>query len=317
VSGGSSTCALLATTAYSQLAAALCAQTGFEPAKLERREFPDGERYLRILSRCRGRDVIVLGGTISDADTLEIYDLAWGAVHEGATSLTLVIPFYGYSTRERAVAPGEIVTAKARARLLSSIPLAAMGNRVFLVDLHAHGIEHYFENDITSVHVYAKPVIKQVVKQLGGDDYVLACTDAGRAKWVESLANDLGVQAAFVYKRRLAGDRTEVAGVSAQVTGKQVVIYDDMIRTGGSLLGAAAAYRSAGAVGISAVATHGLFPGDALRRLESSGLIDRIVCTDSHPRALALRGAFLQVVSIAPVLAERLLDGAGARGGTS
>jgi ribose-phosphate pyrophosphokinase len=227
--------------------------------------------------------------------------------------LTIVIPFFGYSTMERAVKSGEIVTAKARACLLSSVPNAGIGNRVLLVDLHVAGIEHYFERDIRPLHIYASPVIKQIVQQLSDGTYVLGCTDAGRAKWVESLANDLGVEAAFVYKRRISGDRTEVAGVSAHVAGKGVIIYDDMIRTGGSLMGAALAYMEAGAQSISAVATHGVFPGNALERLRASGLFSCIACTDTHPRAVALQGEFLRVASVAPVIAQKLLFAEGSR----
>jgi len=87
-----------------------------------------------------------------------------------------------------------------------------------------------------------------------------------------------------------------------------VVIYDDMIRTGGSLLGAARAYRDAGATAIDAIATHGLFPGDSLDKLAASGLLGRIVVTDSHPRAVALAGGFLEVESTAGVLTEHLMS---------
>jgi ribose-phosphate pyrophosphokinase len=135
---------------------------------------------------------------------------------------------------------------------------------------------------------------------------VLACTDAGRAKWVESLANDLGVHAAFVYKRRVDGSHTSVTGVSAQVGGKKVVIYDDMIRTGGSLLEAAQAYRQAGAGRLVAIATHGVFPEGALERLHASGLFAAIACTDTHPRARALAGPLLHVAPVAPLLARAL-----------
>ena len=135
---------------------------------------------------------------------------------------------------------------------------------------------------------------------------MLACTDAGRAKWVESLANDLGVDAAFVYKRRTSGSETHVTGVSAQVAGKRVVIYDDMIRTGGSLINAAQAYRDAGAVAIDAIATHGLFPGDSLERIRATGLFGHVATTDSHPRAVALRCEFLQVDGTATLLAGHL-----------
>jgi ribose-phosphate pyrophosphokinase len=201
------------------------------------------------------------------------------------------------------------VTAKTRARLLSAIPAASRGNQVFLVDLHVDAIAHYFEGQIRPIHVYGKQVVMDACRRLAGTDFVLASTDAGRAKWVESLANDLGVHAAFVYKRRLDGEHTEVTGVSAQVEGKHVIIYDDMIRTGGSLMNAASAYREAGATGIDAIATHGVLPGDSIDKLRRSGLFGRIVVTDSHPRAVALAAGhrdFLEVESVASLLVEHL-----------
>jgi ribose-phosphate pyrophosphokinase len=94
--------------------------------------------------------------------------------------------------------------------------------------------------------------------------------------------------------------------VSAQVQGRDVVIYDDMIRTGGSLLNAARAYQDAGARRLFVITTHGLFPGDALPRLEASGLFSAIVATDSHPRARLLAGPSLQIEPIAPLLAAAL-----------
>jgi len=276
----------------------LCA-AGHEPGEILIDTFPDGERYMRIVSEVDGRDVVLLGGTISDAATLMLFDLGSALVRCGARRLTLIVPYYGYATMERAVRPGEVVTAKTRAALLSAIPMACSGNRILLLDLHAEGIPHYFEGGLTAFHVYAKPVLREVIMRLGGADFVLACTDAGRAKWVESLANDVGVTAAFVFKRRLAGDRTEVSALDAQVQGKRVVIYDDMIRTGGSLIGAARAYQQAGATSLAAVATHGLFPGDSLAKIQASGLFTAIVCTDSHPRALALQAQGLVVEPIA------------------
>ena len=268
----------------------LCA-AGHDAGELKIEAFPDGERYMQIVTPVDGRDVVLLGGTTSDAATLMLFDLGCGLVRCGARRLTMIVPYFGYATMERAVHPGEVVTAKTRAALLSAVPQASYGNRILLLDLHAEGIPHYFEGGLSAFHVYAKPVLRDVITRLGGPDFVLACTDAGRAKWVESLANDVGVTAAFVFKRRHDGGRTEVTALDAQVEGKRVVIYDDMIRTGGSLLGAARAYRQAGATSLAAVTTHGLFPGDSLHKIRDSGLFTAIVCTDSHPRALELAGA--------------------------
>ncbi len=293
------------TASYEYLARSVVDLGGWQLGVVARKEFPDGEHYQRVETDCADRDVVLIGGTVTDRDTLELYDLACGLVTEGAYRLRLVIPFFGYSTMERAVRPGEVVTAKNRARLLSSIPAAAAGNQVFLLDLHVSAVAHYFEGGIRPVHVYGKPIVMAAARRLGGDDFVLACTDAGRAKWVESLANDLGVPAAFVYKRRTSGDSTEVTGVSAQVAGKRVIIYDDMIRTGGSLCSAARAYREAGAASIDAIATHGVFPGESVAKIAATGLFGTIVVTDSHPRALG-QVAPVEVASVADILVEHL-----------
>jgi ribose-phosphate pyrophosphokinase len=297
---------VFSTQAYEYLGRAVAAAGGWELGAVTRRTFPDGEHYLRIDTDPADRDAVLVGGTIDDRTTLELYDLACGLVTAGAYRLRIAMPFFGYSTMERSARPGEVVTAKTRARLLSSVPMASRGTQVFLVDLHVAAITHYFEGGIRPIHVAGRSLVTAAARRLAGDDFVLACTDAGRAKWVESLANDLNIAAAFVYKRR-HDDATAVTGVSAQVAGKRVVIYDDMIRTGGSLLAAARAYRDAGAVAIDAIATHGVFPGDSLARIEQSGLLGRIVVTDSHPRAVALQSRFLEVESTATLLTEHLI----------
>src|SRR5229473_791330 len=155
------------------------------------------------------------------------------------------IAAYDYLAAERATEHGEAVTAKTRARLFSSIPPAKLGNQILMLDLHSVGIPYYFERPMHPVHVLAKPLIEQLARELGGPQFILGSTDAGRAKWVESLAYDLCVPAAFVYKRRLGPTETEVTAVSTRLKGETVVIYDDMIRTGSSLLNAARAYREA------------------------------------------------------------------------
>jgi ribose-phosphate pyrophosphokinase len=298
---------------YEDLAGRLIARAGWEPGQVERRRFTDGETYQRVVSRVEGRDVVLVAGTATDADTLLAYDLACGLTRYGARRFTWLVPYMGYQTMERATKPGEVVTAKTRARLMSSVPRAAQGNRVAFFDLHAHGIPHYLEGDVYAVHLYGKRLVFEAVRELtAGEPYVLAAPDAGRAKWVESLAGELGVEVALAYKRRLGDGETRLTGVDARVQGKVVVIYDDMIRTGGTLLQAARAYREAGAIRCYAVTTHLVLPGDALQRLLGSGLIDAVAGTDSHPRARELEGTDgLSVRSVAPVFADWLLDSEG------
>ncbi len=295
-----------ASSSYRELAATIARELDAAIGDIECRDFPDDETYHRILTRPDGHHCVLVGGTISDAETLEIYDLACGLVAGGARRLTLVIPFLGYSTMERAMKRGEVVKAKTRARMLSAVPIAAEGNRALLLDLHSEGLPYYFEGSLNARQAYAKPLILEAVRSLASD-FVLGCTDSGRAKWVESLALELGAEMAVVLKRRDANG-TVVSGINANVAGRTVVIYDDMIRTGGSLLGAARVYRDAGAEEVCAVCTHGLFPGDALKRIEESGLISRIISTNSHPRAVALAGSTLEVRCIGALLAEQLQE---------
>lgn len=298
---------IFSTQSYTYLKQEILLKNGFEEGQIERKTFPDGEHYYRILSNVEYKEVTLIGGTISDKDTLELYDIACGLVEGGARKLNIVIPFYAYSTMERAVKSGEIITAKTRARLLSAIPQAYFGNRLIFIDLHAEGIPHYLEGATRAVHLYAKSIITEIARRIAGENFVMASTDAGRAKWVESLANDMHVEAAFVYKRRLSGSDTKLTGVNADVKGKKVIMYDDMIRTGGSLLQAANAYKEAGAAQIYVLATHGVLPEGSLHKLKTSGLIEKIVVTNTHPSALAQQDDFLEVVSVGDLIAEKLL----------
>jgi ribose-phosphate pyrophosphokinase len=297
---------LFAIKDYEYLAQKLMACGDFEKGDIEVNHFTDGERYQRIISKIENRDVVVIGGTVTDQATLELYDLASSLVSYGANSLTLVIPYFGYSTMERAVLPGEIVTAKTRARLLSSIPKSNRGNKVLLFDLHSEGIQYYFEQDLYPVHVYCKDIVIEAARQFGGDNFVMASTDAGRAKWVESLANDLGVNAAFILKRRLKGDHTEVSAINADVAGKAVIIYDDMIRSGGSIVNAAKTYKDAGAGDIYVITTHGLFVNDGINKLKNSGLIKKLICTDSHVNTQYIQDDFVEVISLDKLICESL-----------
>lgn len=297
---------LFATSSYTYLKQQVLKTGNCTDGELTIKTFPDGEVYHRYLTALAGKDVVIIGGTVTDTETLELFDLACGAVKQGALSLTLVVPFMGYSTMERAVKTGEVVKAKNRTTLLSAIPKAPMGNRVMLFDIHSEGIPHYFNDDIRPQHIYCKKIVMDAAVELYGNNFVLASTDAGRAKWVESLANEIGINAAFVFKRRISGDETQVTAISANVEGKNVVIYDDMIRTGGSLINAAKSYHDAGAKEIAVITTHGLFTNNALDKIKASGIIKKVICTDSHPNAMQITDNYLTVKTIAGLIHENL-----------
>lgn len=292
---------LFTIASYAYLAPRFLAADDFEEGVIERKMFPDGERYLRLATDPWARDVVLLGGTPTDPDWLELYDLGCAISRAGARSLSIVMPYFGYSTMERATRPGEVVTARTRARLISSIPACEAGSRVFLFDLHTDGIEFYFGDGHVTHHLYGAPLITRAIRQIMGErPFVLGATDAGRAKWVQSLARDLDVEPAFVYKKRdpVSGS-IALTGINADVRGHEVMVYDDMIRTGSSLLQAGRAYQKAGASKVHAIASHLVLPGESLDKLLSAGVFETISGTDSHPgsQQLPARGQIVAPVT--------------------
>lgn len=275
---------------------------------IERKQFPDGEVYLRLMSDVKNKDVLLIGGTDSDKSTLELYDLGCAISKYGAKSLSIFIPYFGYSTMERSTKSGEVVVAKTRARLFSAIPQSKEGNRIYLLDLHSEGIPYYFEGNVTVSHVYAKKIVLDVLKEINKKslDIVLGSTDAGRAKWVESIANEYGCEGVYVYKKRISGNETKLTGINANVSNKHVIIYDDMIRTGGSLIQAAIAYKNAGAIKITAITSHGVFPKingeNSIKKLLESGLFEEIYMTNSHPTSQEMNFEKVKVLSISNII---------------
>jgi ribose-phosphate pyrophosphokinase len=289
---------------YAYLERDFLATQRFDRGTIERSRFPNGERYLRLVTDPMGRDVVLLGGTPGDEDWLEVYDLACALAHDGARSLAIVMPYFGYATMDRAVLRGEVVTAKNRARLLSAVPRSGLGTRVFLLDLHTDGIVFYFGDRLTTHHVYGSRVIGPMIRSVAGAaSFVVGAADAGRATWAQRLATDLGVDSAFVYKRRdpVSGE-PRVTGINADVRGKEVVIYDDMIRTGATVTRAGIAYLDAGATKVHAVVTHLALTETALAELDQSKILASVSGTNSHPgsQELARRGG--RVSSIAELM---------------
>jgi ribose-phosphate pyrophosphokinase len=142
---------------------------------------------------------------------------------------------------------------------------------------------------------------------MGDRPYVLGATDAGRAKWVQSLAKELEVEPAFVYKRRDSKTGAlSVTGVNADVRGREVVMYDDMIRTGSSLLQAGRAYLEAGATAVHAVASHLVLPGQSLEKLRDSKVLSSIHGTNSHPGSQRIDAAMGSIGSIVDLFASAL-----------
>ncbi len=267
--------------------------------------FEDGEFYQRIITDVRGRDVVIVAGTISDTDTMELYDIAAGCAQYGARSAEIVIPFFGYSTMERAVKYGEIVKAKSRADLLSTIPRTSMGTKFYLLDLHAQGLPYYFSSDINTYHFDAVSVWGEWIRKQKKEDLVIGSTDAGRAKWVEKLAQLNDAEAAFIYKKRIQDGEVRLSAINANVKGKNVIIYDDMIRTGGSMIQAIKIYQSEGAESVTVISTHALMLKDSLDAILDLG-VEKLVLTNSYPCRANLNRERVEVLDISPLLIHQI-----------
>ncbi len=272
----------------------------YELGQVDYKIFEDGEFYQRIKTDVRGREVVIVAGTISDTDTLELYDLAAGCAQYGALSIELVIPFYGYSTMERAAHYGEIVKAKSRATLLSEIPRTSLGTKIFLFDLHSEGLSYYFNSNVNTYHLRAENIWKHWIEALDEANLVIGSTDAGRAKWVEKLAQETHAEAAFIYKKRNA-EGTKISAINADVQGKSVVVYDDMIRSGSSMIQAIQSYQNQGATKVYCIATHGLMLDNCTQKILDLG-VERLAITNSHPSAVTQKNSKVEVLDISTLV---------------
>ena len=282
----------------------------FNNINIETQTFPDGEHYWRIENSLviKGKPAVYICGTVDDKAIFESYNIACSLVNEGCSSLHLVVPYFGYSTMERATNDGEVVTAKNIARLFSSIPMAAQGNYIYLVDVHSPSMQYYFEQNIHPVHLTTEPVIEKIISDIRAEcqDIVLASADIGRVKQIEKMSKQLHIDNAYIIKERISGSETVVKALKAEVKDKNVIIYDDMIRSGSSVINAAKAYKEAGAKNIYVVCVHCVFSGDALDKLKENNLIKNVYCTNTHSCCQNMQDDFVKVYDISEIILDGL-----------
>jgi len=255
--------------------------------------FGDGERYYRVDISDRqelvGLDAVIVSAATSDQEILEIFRVGCELASLGTRRRIFVIPFLGYSTMERAVKPGEIVTAKANARLLSAIPNCGLGNTFMFCDLHVNGIVQYFEGSCQCMELYAQgPLLNAIQEHVidklpAGEEIIFGSADLGRPLWVESFANHFHTSIAFIRKRRDMEETRVVGTPIGEVSGKTVIIYDDMTRSGKTLINAAESYLAAGARGVIAVLSHFALNNEHIIDVLEKSCISLIISTNSHP----------------------------------
>jgi ribose-phosphate pyrophosphokinase len=272
--------------------------------KLTIQNFPDGETWVRIDEDVRGRDVFVVQPTCPpvNENLMELLVILDSLKRASAARITAVLPYYGYARQDRKDVGRVPITAK----LVANILTTAGANRVLALDLHAAQIQGFF--DIPMDHLHAGPVINDYIRSLRIpiQDFVVLCPDEGAIKRALVHQKKLGGPIAIVDKRRSSATETSQANlIGASLYGKVAVIFDDMISTAGSVVGAANVARRNGAREVIACATHGVLVGPAIERLREAP-INQVVVTDSIPLTPEKQLAKIKVLSVAPLLADAI-----------
>lgn len=283
------------------LAKEITEKLGIELGNAQIDSFSDGETRVKINQAVRGDDVFILQGTSfpPNQNYMELFITLDALRRASAGRITVVLPYYGYARQDRKDRPRVPITAKLIANLLT----AAGADRVVTVDLHAHQIQGFF--DIPLDHIYAVNLFVERLKQVT-DNPVVISPDAGAVKMALGFAKRLNCEIGIVDKRRMSDRETLAAYVLGDIEGKDAILTDDIIATGGSLVSAAEALKKAGAKRVFAVATHGVLSGPALERLESSEIETLFTTNTIEQPPEKINHSKIEVLSIANLLSEAI-----------
>jgi ribose-phosphate pyrophosphokinase len=294
---------ILSGTANPQLAEAICDHLGCKLTPILAETFSDGEIRIEIGANVRGADVFVIQPTSSPVNfNLMQLGLILDALKRASASrVTAVVPYYGYARQDRKVVPRAPISAKLVADFLT---VAGM-DRLLTIDLHAGQIQGFF--DLPVDNLFAAPVLLDALKSLkGGDEMVLVSPDAGGVERARAYAKRLGSTLAIIDKRRDAPNQAQAMNLIGSVEGKIAVIMDDMIDTAGTMVAAGEVLKANGAKDIMACATHPVFSGPGIERLEAS-VISQVIVTDTVPlRPKAKECGKIMVKSVAGLLAKAI-----------
>jgi ribose-phosphate pyrophosphokinase len=283
------------------LAEKICANLGIPLGQAKVKNFSDGEIMVEIGENVRGRDTYVVQSTCSPTNNnlMELLIMMDALKRASAATITAVIPYYGYARQDRKVAPRTPITSKLVADLITK----AGADRMVTIDLHAGQIQGFF--DIPVDNLYAAPVILEHLKRRFTHDHiVMVSPDAGGTERARAFAKRLECTLAIIDKRRTSPNVAEVMHLVGDVKDKIAIILDDMIDTAGTLTQAARALKEHGARTIYACATHGVFSGPAIDRINASD-IEEVVITNTVPLGeKAALTSKIKVLSIAELLAE-------------
>lgn len=290
---------IFAGTASTELAQAICQHLGVGLGQIDIRRFSDGEIRVKINESVRGANCFVVQSCYTPVNEhlMELFLILDALKRASAHQVNAIIPYYGYARQDRKD-EGRVALS---ARLVANLLTAAGATRVVAVDLHSAQIQGFF--DIPVDHLYAAPVLVDYIQKRGFSNFVVVSPDVGNVKRARAYANRLGAPLAIIDKRRPEPNVAEVMNIIGDVDGKDVFLFDDIIDTAGTLVGAAEALRKRGVGRIFACCTHPVLSGPAKERLAAS-CIEEIIVTDTIPQHDSL--SKLTVVSLAPMLAEAI-----------
>ena len=284
-------------TANQELSRQIAKYLGIPLSEASIKRFSDGEISVQIGESVRSKDVFIIQSTCAPTDTnlMELLILTDAIKRSSASTVTAVIPYFGYARQDRKAAPRVPITAKLVANM---IEIAGI-DRVVTMDLHAGQIQGFF--DIPVDNLYGTITFINYLKNKHLSNPIVASPDIGGVARARSLAKQLNLDLAIIDKRREKANESEVMNVIGDVNGKDVILIDDMVDTAGTLIKAAAAFKERGATSVTAFCTHPVLSGPAYERI-ATGAIDELVVTDTIP--LKEQNEHIKVISVAPLFAE-------------
>ena len=292
--------------AHPELAEAVADELGIELVPTTARDFANGEIFIRFEESVRGSDCFVMQSHAQPLNKWLMEQLIMiDALKRGsAKRITAILPFYPYARQDKKHRRREPISARLIADLLS----AAGADRIVSVDLHTDQIQGFFDGPVD--HMHAQPILVDYIKsKYSLDNLVVVSPDAGRVKSAEKWANMLGdAPMAFVHKTRDIDAANKVVSnrVVGDVEGKDCILMDDMIDTGGTIAGAVGVLKEAGAKSVVIACTHGVFSDPARERLSDCGA-EEVITTDTLPQNTE-GWKNLTVLSIAPLLAKTIRE---------
>lgn len=272
--------ALVSGTSSPQLAQDISQFLDVQLVNPQVKKFANGEIYCEIEKNVRGADVFVIQSTCPPVNDnlMELLIMIDALKRASASSITAVVPHYGYSRQDRKVCPRTPISAKLVADLLT----VAGATRVVTMDLHSGQVQGFF--DIPFDNIFSSPVLLTYIENnLKTDNTICVAPDSGGVERVRHYAKKLKCGLAMIDKRRTGHNEAKAMHVVGDVEGKDVIIIDDMIDTAGTLIEGVKAIKDHGANKIVACATHGIFSDPAVERINNCDALDGIIVTDTIP----------------------------------